>query len=231
VQQQITKVPQSAAFYFLLGSLHTALNELDKAEVAFNKTIELNKDFMDAYLALAQVQVERGGQEQAIATYERGIQQNPRDLRAFLLLGTLMEKRKDLAKAKQYYTRALQVDPESALAANNLAYLMIETGDNADVALSYAQVARRAFPSSPNIADTLGWAYYHKKAFGLAIPLFEEALKSQPENPTYHYHLGAALLRSGDKTRARQHLERALSIGKDFAEASKAREALAELGG
>ena len=53
------------------------------------------------------------------------------------------------------------------MAANNLAYLMLENGENVDVALTMAQTARRAMPDSPNSADTLAWAYYYKGTYGL----------------------------------------------------------------
>jgi Flp pilus assembly protein TadD len=99
-----------------------------------------------------------------------------------------------------------------------------------DVALSHAQTARRALPTVPNVADTLGWAFYHKGTYALAIPLFKEALKSAPENPTYHFHIGMTYQKSGDKVNARIHLQRALDLKLEGELANRARQALNELG-
>jgi len=72
------------------------------------------------------------------------------------------------------YQKALDIRANSPLAANNLAYLMVETGDNLDTALSLAQTARRGMSESPNAADTLGWVYYQKGIYRSAICLFEQ---------------------------------------------------------
>ena len=68
--------------------------------------------------------------------------------------------------------------------------------------MSLAQAARRGLPDSPNAADTLGWAYYQKGAYGSAISMLQEALKLQekskaPESAAIHYHLGMAYQKTG----------------------------------
>jgi cellulose synthase operon protein C len=44
--------------------------------------------------------------------------------------------------------------------ANQLAYIYLEHGGDVNVALGLAQQAKQKMPDSPNVADTLGWAYY-----------------------------------------------------------------------
>jgi tetratricopeptide (TPR) repeat protein len=234
LQQQLAKVPQSSSLHFLLGNLYRepALNDLEKAEQAFAKAVELNKNFLEAFILLAEVQVQRGGVERAVATYERAIAENPRDVRGYMMLGSLEEsRRKNYQRARELYEKALQVQPDYPLAANNLAYLLLETGGNVDMALSYAQVARRGLPNLPNVADTLAWAFYHKGFYSQAVPLLEEAVKSAEANPTYHFHLGLALQKLGEKTRARVHLQRALDLKLASPNAEKAEAAIRELGG
>jgi tetratricopeptide (TPR) repeat protein len=50
-----------------------------------------------------------------------------------------------------------------------------------------------------------------------------------PENALYHYHLGLAYEKSGDRARAARHLARALALNTDFEGASDARALLASL--
>jgi tetratricopeptide (TPR) repeat protein len=106
---------------------------------------------------------------------------------------------------------------------------MLEHGGNTDVALSLAQVARRGMPNVPNAADTLAWAYYSKGVYKLAIDLLEDALKTAPKNPTYHYHLGLAYQKINDRVHAKEHLEQALRINPSYPRAEEIRKALAEL--
>jgi tetratricopeptide (TPR) repeat protein len=143
----------------------------------------------------------------------------------------LEESRGNWQKAQVLYQKALQAEPDYPVAANNLAYLLLEHGGNPDVALSYAQVARRGLPDAPNSADTLAWAYYQKGSYELAIELLEEAIKKAPQNPTYHYHLGLAYLKTDKRVQAKEHLERALQIDPKYPHADEVRKALSELAG
>jgi len=115
------------------------------------------------------------------------------------------------------------------LASNNLAYVMLQQGGNLDVAFAMAQTARRQLPDNPNSADTLGWAFYHKHVYTSAINLFKEAVKKEPDNALFNYHLGLAYARSGQAALARQQLDRVVKIKPDFPKIEELRQALAEI--
>ncbi len=229
VNAQIVRAPENGAYYVLLGGLLVNDKQLDKAEAALQKAAELNNKDVNALLLLAQVQTARGSVDKAVASYQRSIEQNPREPRSYFMLGALEDGRKNWQRAQELYQKTLQVEPDFPLAANNLAYLMIEHGGNTDVALSLAQTARQKLPDSTHVADTLAWAYYHKGAYKLAIGLLEEAVKKEPQDPTFHFHLGLAYRRINDQTHAKAHLERALQINPKFERADEIRKALAEL--
>jgi tetratricopeptide (TPR) repeat protein len=232
---QIAKTPNNSSFYDLLG---TALfqNKKDNAgaEAAFRKAAELDKNNSDALLKLGQVQVANGSTDQAIATYQESIKNNPREISFFILMGELYESKQDWNNAKAAYQKALDLKPDNPLASNNLAYVLLQSGGNVDVALSLAQTGRRGMPESPNAADTLGWVYYQKGAYKSAIDLFQESLKlaeknKAPEDATVHYHLGLAYEKDDQPTLARQHLERVLKINPNYSAASDVRKVLSQL--
>ena len=118
------------------------------------------------------VQNERGAPDQALQTYLDGAKVNPKEVAFYLLAGGIYQSRQDWDHAKQQYQKVLELQPENPLASNNLAYVMLQQGGNVDVAFSMAQTARRQLPDSPNAADTLGWAFYHKHVYTSAINLF-----------------------------------------------------------
>lgn len=228
VQAQIAKAPNNSSFYFLLGELLFNNKQLDKAEPALQKALELDQNNVDAILLLARLQTEKGSVDQAIASYQRAIQNDPRELRLYIAQGSLEENRGNWQQAEKLYQTALQVQPDYPVAANNLAYLLLEHEGNQDVALSLAQTARRGLPDVPNTADTLAWAYYYKGAYGSAIDLLREAVKSAPNNPTYRYHLGMVYQKSKDTSRAREQLEQALKLNPPQPLATEIRKALAD---
>ena len=74
-------------------------------------------------------------------------------------------------------------------------------------------------PGHPEIQDTLGLIYLRRLDLGQAVRRFEQSVAVSPENPIYHYHLGLAYSKTGDKERARRALEAALKLQPDLGDA------------
>ncbi len=93
--------------------------------------------------------------------------------------------------------------------------------------MNMAQTARRGMPNSPNAADTLGWAYYHKGVYQSAINQFQEALRlneknGAPDDAVLHYHLGLAYEKANQHGLAVQQLDKAKKLNPNNADVLKA---------
>lgn len=232
--QQIAIAPNNSSFYDILGSLYLTRNDYSNAMTALKKSVELNKTNADAYMKLARAQKAAGAVDDALATCVNGGRDNPREPAFERLEGSLWEQKQDLRRAQKAYESALRVKPDDPLASNNLAYVLLETGGNADIALPLAQTARRALPEVSNVADTLGWAFYQKGVYPSAITNLQDALRlsaknKEPENPLYHYHLGMAYAKAEQPGRAREQFERVLKIDPKYVNAAEVRKELAQL--
>jgi tetratricopeptide (TPR) repeat protein len=228
VQQQLAITPEDSKLYFVLGQVELRNQDPGKAEEALQKATDLDKNNVLAFLMLANLQASRGSAQDAIGGYQRALQANPRDVRLYVALASLLETQGQWQQAETYYQQALQVQPDYPLAANNLAYLMLDHGGNVNVALSLAQTARRGLPDLPNSADTLGWAYFNENAFGSAIDLLQQAIKGDPKNATFHYHLGMTYEKANNHAMAKQQFEDTLQINPNFAQAGEIRRMLSE---
>jgi tetratricopeptide (TPR) repeat protein len=146
-----------------------------------------------------------------------------------ILLGTIydMQNRSDLSE--KHYREALDIDPKSVPAANNLAWILAERGENLNQALELAQRAKARFPENAAIIDTLGWVYYKKGLYDNALTEFTDAVQKLPENPVVRYHLGLAYYKKGENDKAKQELEKALSLNASFDGADEAKKILAEM--
>jgi len=228
VQDQIARVPENSALYLLLGQVELRNSDPAKAESALQKAIDLDKNNVTAFLLLANTQVSQGSVDQAIANYHSALEQNPRDLRTYIFLGSLLESRGEWQQAEDLYQKALQLQPDYAVAANNLAYLMLEHGGDTSVALSLAQIARKGMPNVPNAADTLGWAYYRQGVYSSAVDTLLEAVNQNPANPTFHYHLGMAYEKVNNPGMAKKQLEYTLKISPNYPHADEIKSLLAQ---
>ena len=149
-----------------------------------------------------------------------------------MLIATIHELKGEKDEANRYYQKILDIEKNFAPAANNLAWNYSERGGNLDVALGLAQRAREANSDEPSYADTLGWIYYKKKAYGSALSLLKESSERfKNNNPTVVYHLGMAYWKNGDLLLAKNELARSLLLKSSFPEANDARNALSEVEG
>jgi len=203
VTKQLEASPNNPLLYNLLGQLWMQAKDTDQAEMAFKKAIELDNSILASYMNLGQLYQQAGKLDQAAQEYEAVLQKNSTVASAHILLGIIHERRKEYRKAQAQYEQALKLNPKFAPAANNLAWLMAEQGADLDVALSYAQTAREQKPDDPNIADTLGWIYYKKNAYLLAVNLLKEAAEKLPNEPVVQFHYGMAQYKNGTSAGAK----------------------------
>jgi Flp pilus assembly protein TadD len=189
---------------------------------------------VDAYLKLGDVQTAMGKLDQALSTWSEGARENPNEALFYAASGLVYAQKHAPEKAESSYEMALKLKPGDPGISNNLAYALLLTNGNVDRALELAQSARRGMPDSPEVADTLGLAFYQKGVYESAIGMFQEAIKlsaknKQAENPTYHYQLGLAYEKADKPALARQHFEHVLKIDPNYTGAADIRKQLAQL--
>jgi Flp pilus assembly protein TadD len=191
--------------------------------------MSLDDRIPESYINLGSLYIREGRTQDGIEEFEAVLAKEPRHVPALMALGMLHEHRKEWSQAEDRYQQVLQVDPTFALAANNLAWLLVERGDGVDRALSYAQRARQARPHDPHIADTLGWVYFHKKMYGQAVGLLKEAVEQLPEQSLAHYHYGMAQFRSNNLTEAKKSFTKFLVLSPRDERAREVRDLLSTL--
>ncbi len=223
VESQILQRPTVARLHLLLARAYFAENNRAAAQTALKKAVELQPNYIEAYLALADMHGMSDQGEKALAELRAASEKNPTDARPFFAMATVYERLKNYGAAKDNYERFISLSPKTpaapetlAVGLNNLAYLYSEQLGDSDKALEVAQRARELLPRVPEIADTLGWILYKKRIFARARPLAEEAAASLPANAEVQYHLGMIAYSVGDIRQAKQALTRAMELAKTF---------------
>ena len=222
----LQKSPNQPALLFLLASTYAAEGNAKDEEAALRKIIELDARNIQGYISLAGLYVRQGKLDQARAEYEAMLTRQPRDFVAQTMVGIILETQGRADEAQKAYEQAVASAPRAAVAANNLAWLYAERGGNLDTALQLAQSARQQIQGSASVDDTLGWVYLKKGMAASAIPPLESAVKIDPANATYRYHLGLAYAKSGDKVKADDAFAEAIKRKPGFRDAEEARRAL-----
>ncbi len=219
---------RTAELLVLAGQTYWTAKDADAAEKALRAALELNQSLLTPYAMLGQIYMAQKKLDQARSEFETLAAKQAKPVGALTMTGMILQAQGKNDLAIKRYEEVLAIDSRAAIAANNLAWMHAESGENLDVALQLAQTATAVVPDNPEIMDTLGWVDYKRQQAHLAIPFFERCVKQAPTNPSYHYHLGVAYLQSGDTERGRASLQRALAVGPNEAVAVDIRRALAE---
>jgi tetratricopeptide (TPR) repeat protein len=231
---QIAKVPDNSGFYDLLGSaLFRLTKDLDGAEPALEKSVALDGN-TDAVIQLCQLLAEKGEIDRAIAVAAQALRQNPHQGSVAMVLGDLYAAKPDWKSAEGAYQNAVNLNPQDGAAANDLARAMVHTGGNLDVAMSLVQTARRELPNSPSIVDTMGWIYFQRGEYALAVNSLQQALsleekRQMPDDPDIHFHLGMAYAKANQPALARQHFEHVLKTDPNYSSAGEIKAQLERL--
>ena len=230
VEQHLSSNPTSAASYHLAAQTYLAADRMAEAEAAARKAIALDPSLLAAYNILGSLYRQQGKLDDAQKMYDRLSTERPNDVPAQTMAGTIRLLQGDMSGARERFEKVLAVDSRAAIASNNLAYMDAEAGANLDIALNRAQTAKAALPDDPGVDDTLGWVYVKRGLPALAFTPLEQAVRKDPRNPVYAYHLGTAHAKNGDHDRAREMLQAALKLSPSFPGADDAKRTLQSLG-
>lgn len=215
----------------LAARTYAAAGDLKTAETLLRRAVAADTSYLAGYAALGQLYARQGKLDAALSELESLAQRQPKPVAALTLSGMILEAQGKKADAQAKFERVLQIDSTAPVAANNLAWMYAENGGNLDVALQLAQTAKRKLPDSAEVNDTLGFIYYKKNLPALAVAPLQLSVQKDPNNPTFHYHLGIAYAKAGNASAARQALSRALALKPDFTGAADARASLEMLKG
>ncbi len=229
VEARLARTPRDPGALLLAATTYARSGNPTKSEQMLRKTLEVDDANIDAYSMLGKLYLSQLRLDEALAEFDLLSKRQPRPVQAHTIVGVILEAQKKPEDARKRYEQALALDPETPAAANNLAWMYAQNGENLDVALQLAQAAARRLPDNPAVLDTLGWIYHKKALPTLAIPQFVKCVERDPKNPIYHFHLGLAYVQAGDPTKARVALRQALSVAPDFAGATEAKDVLASL--
>lgn len=233
--------PNNASLHFLKAQVYGYERNEQMTESELRRALELDENYLAAYNALGALYVRLNQQDRAIAEYRKIIEHKADDASAYVLIGLLEDSRQNHEGANESYRKALSLNQNAVFAANNLAWNYAEHGGNLDEAVSLAQGVVQKYPDNAAFVDTLGWVYYKKGWHAAAVDQLQKAValdarnarsgSGASANASYRYHLGLALAGKGDRAGARREIQQALSLngGRDFAEATEARKALATL--
>ena len=229
---EIVKIlPASLTSYNTIADINLLIGDYDKAISACKKMVELKPEAEVVYRKLATVYVRAGRMGDAVRKFKKITEIKGKDATAWSNFGIALQSAGKMEESIIAYKKSVDIEP-SAIAYNNLAWLyLFEVEDNNGFsdAVLFAEKAKALSKESPDVIDTLGWAYYLNGKYDKALEELKPIIKGEPWNSTMRYHLGMAYYKNGMNRLALQELEKAIDIDPEFPEADDAKVAIKEM--
>lgn len=229
IDERLARTPNAAGVHMLSARAKLANKDQAGAETSLRKAIELDATLLQAYSLLGGIYLSQKKPDEAVAEFERVVAKQPKNIAAHTMIGMILQAQGKGAEAQKRYEQIVTMDSRAAVASNNLAWMYAEADINLDQALTLAQAAKAQLPDQPEVNDTLGFVYLKKNLATLAVPPLRLSVEKDPKNPIYHYRLGVAYSKTGDKDGARKELQEALKLNSAFPGADDAKQILASL--
>lgn len=223
LQKQNPRAPDG---WIAEGDVHMQVQHFASAVKAYEKALAAAPSgavHMRLYTALAASGKANEGEEKL----RRWIKRNPADFPARLYLAEQLTKNGNYKEAAEQYEALASKMPGNVVVLNNLAWAYLQLKDKRSMEM--AEKALKLQPNNAAIMDTFGLILVAKGDLTRGVEVLGNAAKMAPKSPEIRYHYVQALAKNGDRTSAREELERLLIDFPEFTDSKSAFGLLAEL--
>ncbi len=192
----------------LLGLIWMAEQNAAAAEASFREAIAIEPDMPEAHSNLGNLLAGRREYAEAAYHFQQALASDPAYVDAHHSYGLLLALRRSFEQAITELQEAARLDPNSAQLHIDLADVLLEKGRATKAVEEYS----RAIQLNPGLAEAyygLGNALASERKPDDAIRAFQTAIERNPNYYEAHLALGTAIRKTGNRTEARPHFEKA----------------------
>jgi len=207
--------PKGALGPYLAGQADEGRKKLDEAAADFKRARTLQPRLMEPLAALAQLQMSRGQQADAIALVKAAIEKDmdARDPAPRNLLGQLLAANHQLPAAIATFNETITLAPKWWPSYRNLGLAQAANGD-VPAAIATYESALKLAPTSLQLVNELSALYVRQGNIDAAVNHYEALYRLTPHNTTVANNLAVFLV---DHRTDRTSLDRARDLSADFA--------------
>lgn len=229
IRQRLMNGTASSEAYYLAGKIALSTGRKSEGETFLKKAAEFKDAQGHIYIELADFYNKEGDFGKAVETLKECMEKKADYADAWIRMAAFYIDRQEMPSALETIQAGYEKFKSLPVFKSNLAYLLLENHQDTDKSLEIAQEAYEKKPDNVAIADTLGWAYYHKGIYSQAIWILSEAEKKDPENGFIQYHLGMTYYQKGEIEKAVKYLKTAAESGESRFFAQKIEDTLRKL--
>jgi tetratricopeptide (TPR) repeat protein len=227
LQESADKMPDQPEIQYHLGMVRYMTGEEQPARAAFQRALQLSKDFPgneDARRRLAVLSIdEQATGTEGRAALEKRVAEQPDDPVALARLAVLYDRDGNADKAAGAYQAVLKVNPKNVRVLVNLAKLYAVRLQDTQKAIELAKTVYKLAADDPEVTHTLGRLAYQTGDYKWAFSLLQTAVNKQPTNPEVLFDFAEAAYSLGQVADAQAAMQIALQAASPFSRTNNAK--------
>ncbi|MEO5649552.1 MAG: tetratricopeptide repeat protein [Ginsengibacter sp.] len=200
--------PDSAQYYFKKGLMESDAHHFAVAGKSFDKAIQFNPDFTEAYVANGKANLEMSRVYEATQNFTKAYQLQPSNNEVIKKLATLYFNNRQYQKAIDLVQKCKDC-PD----ADRILGMSYYNTEDYGKALTFLQKAILKNNKDGQAAYTLGRTYLELENEKSAIPQFQKAIELEPERNTWMYELGLIYYSQNDFKNSLKYFDMAIDKG------------------
>jgi arylsulfatase A-like enzyme/tetratricopeptide (TPR) repeat protein len=204
----LTLNPESFMIRRFLADSLLGLGRPKEALAEYRTVLKSDPDNLDAWLAIAGIQMESGDLPGARGSFSKVLASNPDHLIAITSLGNLAFVEGDFARAEELYRKALSLRSDNRKGLLSLAHLLEARGAGAE-ARKYLVLALELDPGDAEALVALGRIQLEAKDYAAAVATLDRAAAVRPHDAEIALRRGEAYLATGRIPEAEAEFQKA----------------------
>jgi serine/threonine protein kinase/Tfp pilus assembly protein PilF len=203
--------------YRALGWIYDEMRDYDNAIAHAERALEIRPSEGESYVLLGVAYLDKGEYEQAIKMFTKGLEIAPDYGTAYYYVGNTYQKQGKFEQALEMYDRCVKVGGDVNVYLD-MGWVHLLKGDVQKAIASYKKcIELGCFEFLANYYlgltnETQGNAKDSKECYELCLELSRKLLQDDPDNPYVHSTLGLVHTALGQKEKAAEHGEHAVSL-------------------
>jgi tetratricopeptide (TPR) repeat protein len=210
LQAVVTRAPDNAVAHFNLGRAHRAQGQWEQARQMFQKAIELKPDYLDARLALAELQVDRGEYESALKTADEILVLDRGSVRAMLIKSAALMGQKKYEDSRARLEAMQKAYPNSPEVFFQLGVVNLAENKYKDAEASFQKSYQLNPANSRGLIGVVETAMAQNKTED-ALALLESESEKAPNRLEFRIALAKTAVRVGKFDLAIEQYQKVLS--------------------
>ena len=216
--KKAVELKPDAAMILHLGYLYGVRKDYDESIKLIDRASDMEPGNSRPYFFKGLISLWKEDYPVAEISIKKAILLHDKDENYHFYLAVVLEKMKKINEAILSLENAIRQNPKSARSYNYLGYLYADNNREIDRSFMLIQKALEMEPNNGAYIDSLGWVYYRKGEYRLALEkllMAEKILReSNSSDPAVYDHIGDAYEKLGKVSKALKYWKLSVELEK-----------------